>query len=91
MTVYAEAEDVVGTCGLEVVFAFDDKHWWGAVALDGMRFGGIGYGVAGFINDEICKEAYKKLCKRFHLEYQSPVKRNPNSGNLFFFCVFRNK
>lgn len=91
MTVYAEAAAVYDTCGLQVVFAFADTCCWGAEALDEMRFGGIGYGVAGFIDDEICKEAYKELCERFHLEYQSPVKRNPNSGNLFFFCVFRNK
>lgn len=91
MTVYAEVDSLPDTCGLEVVFAFDDRRWWGAEAINEMRFGGIGYGVAGFIDDEICKEAYKELCERFHLEYQSPVKRNPNSGNLFFFCVFRNK
>lgn len=79
-----------GTCGLQVIFDFQDNCHWGETIYN-LYLGGIGYGVAGFINTPICKQAYKELCERFHLEYQSPVKRNVNSGNAFFFCVFRNK
>jgi hypothetical protein len=50
---------------------------------------GTGLMVAAFINNAANKAAYEKMVKEHKLLYQSPVKRNSNSGNRLFFCVFQ--
>lgn len=77
------------TCGVSVLFSYSTVGYYRPISH--MTLGGIGYAVAGFIDNDVCRQAYAEMCERFHLEYQSPVKRNPNSGNNFFFCIFRNK
>lgn len=49
---------------------------------------GTGFFVVGFIKNKACKKAYEEFCKEFQLVYQSPVRLNTNSNNLFFFCIF---
>ena len=43
---------------------------------------------AEFINNSICKQAYLEMCQRFTKIYQSPVRKNPSTGNELFMCVF---
>ena len=59
------------------------------------RHGGAGWQLASFAKDyydkdntQVSKEAYEILCKTRRLIFQSPVRKNKNSGNMFFFCVF---
>lgn len=52
-------------------------------------FGGIGYNVVGFVNNDACKSAYKEIKEKHTIVFQSPVKRNQNSGNEFFFIVVK--
>lgn len=85
-----ETEGLPRTCGVEVIFDFHEEDGYGR-HIEDLNIGGIGYAVAGFIDRAYCKQAYEELTQRFHLEYQSPVKMNHNSGNPFFFCIFRNK
>lgn len=87
--------DLDGTCGLSVFFEFedeDDADWdhYGD-DIEESKLGGIGYSIAGFVDDLTCKKAYKTIKKHFDIVYQSPVKLNTNSGNQFFFIVFKRK
>lgn len=56
--------------------------------LPGKRRGGCGFSGTGFIANELCKEAYEYMCSTFRLVFQTPVRRNNNSGNLFFYAMF---
>jgi len=53
--------------------------------------GGIGYNIAGFLNSNNCKAVYEEIKRDYDIVFQSPVKRNKNSGNDFFFIVFKLK
>lgn len=52
--------------------------------------GGCGFNGTGFINNELCKAFYEQLCKDFRLVFQTPVRLNKNSDNLFFYAMFDN-
>lgn len=75
------------TCGLGV---WGNFHTW-ADPMHTLGMGGIGYSVAGFINSVGCKEAYHWIAENKVIVFQSPVKLNTNSGNQFFFIVFKDK
>lgn len=42
----------------------------------------------GFINNKTMKEAYQQLCANSRLVFQTPVRMNKNSNNLFFYAMF---
>ncbi len=77
-------------CGLGVVGNFDTTYSLNTAQQITSRFTsyGTGFFVSGFVDDEACKRAYKFLTLRFKLVYQSPVRKNTNSDNDFFFCIF---
>jgi hypothetical protein len=50
--------------------------------------GGAGFVSSGFINDAKCREAYAELSKTYRLVFQTPVRMNTNSKNLFFFAMW---
>lgn len=94
MSIYCDKDSVIHSCGLEVVGDFGtdcdgpcDRY----IPLEDLQFGHTGFFVAGFIEDDICKEAYKILSKKHKIVYQSPVRRNMNSGNMFYFVIFDSK
>lgn len=49
------------------------------------------YKISTFTNTPACKKAYEIMCSKLKLVSQTEPKRNPNSGNLVFVCVFTNK
>lgn len=79
--------NVSGTCGLGVVYAFN-TDWAEAINLDHLKQQGTGFFVAGFIPTKKCRKQYEAIAERFPIVYQSPVRRNRNSGNNFFFIIF---
>lgn len=94
---YAELCDTVpGSCGLGVAFEFSyttfvHPSWSSAKPIDKdfVHSGGTGFFVAMFVvGDETCDKAYEVLKAKYEIVYQSPVRKNVNSNNDVFFCVF---
>lgn len=81
---------VAGNCGVGYISAleFGTADSWLATPLGQVRGGGCRWLLSGFINEPECEEAYSQLCKKHQLVFQSPVRRNSNSGRMFFFCIF---
>lgn len=79
---------VVGACGVGVVYDFHKHRDTAAPLVSQIRGGGAGWLAVGFIDDRNSKEAYEELCEAHKLVYQTPVRRNTNSGNDFFFAIF---
>lgn len=78
-----------GTCGLSCFYEFGSSDYGNPISS--LSLGGIGYSVAGFVNNRACKTAYEEIKEHYEIVFQSPVKRNRNSGNQFFFIVFKRK
>jgi hypothetical protein len=75
---------VSGTCGLCVLWGFKEPEGYSAPSLNG----GTGFCVAGFVDHFNCVRTYKEIARKYPIVYQSPVRRNKNSGNDFFFIIF---
>jgi len=54
----------------------------------GRHGGGTGFFGTGFIDDARCKAAYELLASKYPLVFQTPVRKNSNSGNTFFYAMF---
>jgi hypothetical protein len=87
---YAYDDTVVGACGLGNKYQFEvEQDYWGdRDLLTKKTDGGTGMFIAAFIPEPNCKAAYEELTAKRRIVFQSPVRRNNNSGNKFFFCVF---
>lgn len=90
---YYSSDFVEFTCGLGWVgnFSFEQNYYEDLSDMLQGKFypgGGTPFFVAGFINEEKCKKAYELLESHAVISFQSPVMKNKNSGNDFFFCVF---
>lgn len=86
-----QVSSVVWTCGLGIVGDFGSDYWKKSVDEVKQSFAhyeGTGFFVAGFVNTSVCEKAYKELCDKNKIVYQSPVRKNKNSDNNFFFCIF---
>lgn len=77
-----------GGCGIRNLYGFGwgDRH----TNLENGK-AGSGLYVANFLDTSNSKVMYEILTKKYKLLYQSPVRRNYNSDNLGFFCVFGDK
>lgn len=84
--IYGDWEELDNTCGVNLFNYFTDDYAESAYYL--FPLGGANLAVAGFKNSYICEEAYKQLAKKYHIAYQSSVRRNKRSGNMFFFVVY---
>ena len=93
--IYSRGNDVSLTCGLGVVgdFSFSKSESWEWNKREVLQAPekGTGFFVAGFIDTNVCEKAYKQLCEKYTLIYQSPVRTNRNTYNQFFFCIFDRK
>lgn len=76
-----------GTCGVGVWYGYNRPADWHAEVRN--FWGGIDYNIAGFVNTINCKRVYNEIKDKHTIVFQSPVKRNRNSGNQFFFVVFK--
>jgi hypothetical protein len=76
-----------GNCGVGVLYNF--AHSYHLEKPDKRR---TGLFVAGFVDNNSCEEAYKKLCSKFKLVYQSPLRPSENGNKKgYFLCVFDSK
>lgn len=88
--IYAYSAAHLGMCGVGSFRGFNGGE--GGAPIDSLNHcGGAAFVSTGFINNNQCLEAYGILCKRFDVIYQSPIRHNKNSGNMFFFTVFSEK
>lgn len=81
--------NVPGTCGVGVLHSFNLNEY--NVNEFPHFFGGIGYNIAGFLDTSRCEETYNEIKRKYKIIFQSPVKRNRNSGNKFFFIIYTPK
>lgn len=56
--------------------------------IPGKNRGGCGFSGTGFIPTKVSKDSYEYMCKTFRLVFQTPVRKNKNSGNMFFYAMF---
>lgn len=88
----AYVSTATATCGVGVVYGMGATY-----ATDLTKYkiedfgGGIGYNIAGFVNTKVCRKTYNWIKDNYDIVFQSPVKRNRNSGHLFFFIVFKER
>lgn len=75
-----------GTCGVGV-WSNLNQSWASSNPM--RQWGGIGYNVVGFVDTPNCRSAYNEIKEKHTIVFQSPVKRNQNSGNKFFFIVVK--
>lgn len=87
MNTTAQYANVYGTCGLGVLFSFGHGYTNLKTLCGQASTLGTGFAVAGFINTSPCKRVYEYLTDNYELIYQSPVRRNRNSGNDSFFII----
>lgn len=87
---YADWGTLSNCCGVYEIgdFHFTSGGWGGSPIEHAPRDTGANLVVATFTERDGQKEAYEALCRRYRLLYQSPIKRNRNSGNNLFLCVF---
>lgn len=85
MTAYSST--IFGTCGVNVWYGYNTSY---APPIKGAEMGGIGYSIAGFVNEPDSREMFLHIKEKKEVVFCSPVKKNKNSGNRFFFVVFKN-
>lgn len=78
---------VPGTCGVGVWYGYNQPMHWHAEIRN--FWGGINYNIAGFVDTTQCKKVYNEIKNNHTIVFQSPIKRNRNSGRRFFFVVFK--
>jgi hypothetical protein len=76
-------------CGVDELGGFIGSDYGASYQSSVVSRSGTGLFVAAFIDNDTNRRAYEQLTKEHRLLYQSPVKRNDNSGNQLFLCVFQ--
>ena len=91
MTIFADSSILDYGCGVTVVGQFKNYKYHNLPLQFKIAGSGTGYYISSFINTDICKKAYKFIKKNYKITYQSTVQVNQNTGNRFFFIVYRKK
>lgn len=85
-------DSLVGGCGVTVFSDFSNEDHWGEknMVVDDIDKDeiGAGWGIACFIDEDACREAYNDIASKYNIIFQSPVRTNRNTGNPFFFIIF---
>lgn len=76
-------------CGVREFGAFRRSDYGHSCSKN--RLQGAAYGVATFIDTNVCYVAYEELKESHELVFQSEPKMNPQSGNMLFICVYKEK
>lgn len=85
--VKVDEDTLIGACGVSVLFEFHTRY--GKEISNLIPGAGIGLVCAGFVDgQESSQEAFAEMEKRGPCVYKSPVRKNRNSGNMFYFAVF---
>ena len=76
-----------GNCGVGLFYGFN------SLGNDNFHIAPrTGLFIAGFINNNVCKNAYKELCSKFKVVYQSPLCASQDGNPKgYFLCVFDSK
>lgn len=79
-----------GTCGVGLFWGFQtyDNYYGRPLTKNAPPVGGCGWNIAGFINDNDRKSVYEEMKATYKIVQQSPVRRNRNSGNNFFYVMY---
>ena len=83
----AASETIPGACGVANLFQY--RSYFEDEISTIMPQGGAGWVFASFVVG--CKdsdEAYADMYARWPVVYKSPVRKNKNSGNEFYFVIF---
>lgn len=97
MALLGNSNRPTGGCGIINFFGFSygaaGEGYWDnksleRTILEALQHRHAGLFMASFIETRACKAAYNLLTSRFRVVYQSSVRRNENTGNDFFMCVF---
>lgn len=95
MSVFAEQCILPGGCGVGVPAYFQNCQDYWCEKVDIARAphsGGAGYMIAHFVvGDSLCDEAYQILKDRFPIVFESKKRKNINSDNRVYFCVYDTK
>lgn len=92
--VYASNLCASYSCGLEIVgdFTGAPRRWdWESrdrPQVQTIRGTGTGLVLAAFVDTPVCRKAYEKITEKWPVLYQSPRRRNRNSGRDFFFIIY---
>lgn len=80
-----------GACGVGVISDFTSTNHNPFKPSESGKIiheGGADLLLVGFINTKICEKVYNHLIKTYPLLLQTSVRRNNNTNNQFFACVF---
>jgi hypothetical protein len=95
VSVFAESCTLPGGCGVGVYAYFQDSpdSWEEKMDISlAPHSGGAGYLITHFVvGDKLCDEAYKILKDRFPIVFESDKRKNKNSDNKVYFCVYDTK
>lgn len=86
-----EEYSISGACGISHICDFTNNWGWGErkyFPSARQMEAGCAWALIGFIDTPTMYDVYQAACIKYKLVYQSPVRRNKNSGNDFFFCIF---
>lgn len=83
-------DNLSGACGVSILYNFADAYYSGSIE-DRDFLGGAWWTSAGFINTKDCKNYYEEFKKHLQIVYQTPVRKNKNSGNAFIFVIYDGK
>lgn len=86
--IYYYNEWLTGACGVEHLSDFGKESKYHRAGPANYDKPGCGLHTAGFIDTEVCKTLYNELKEKWKIVYQSPPRRNVNSGNQFIFVVW---
>lgn len=76
-----------GNCGVGVVFGFSSACYMEPICVRRTQLL-----LAGFVDNQKCKIAYEKLCSRYKVVYQSPLRASEDGDPKgYFLCVFDSK
>jgi len=84
---YTSSEALGCACGIELCFDFTDEKRLYNMDISHIK-GGAGFALLAYVDDTICYKMYEAMAKKYPILYQSPVRKNLNSGNDFFFCIY---
>lgn len=79
--------NIPGACGVINLWYFTTT--WNSVDVkDLQEEEGAGFLFVSFINSKNCKKVYEALSKSYSILFQSEVRKNTNSNNQMFICIF---
>lgn len=88
--IYVSQRTLENGCGLGYISNYRDytDQWTITVKPKAVTAGGTGLFIGCFVNSINCKKVYEEACANHRLVFQTPMRRNNNSGRGFFTAMF---